>query len=84
MSYNAGNLGPGATCHETMSTLAGGVCGNFTAPRTFTVNGTTMGDCTPSGSGFPTTALNTPRNGGFCFQASAGSPDYAYFGVWGP
>jgi hypothetical protein len=51
------------------------VCGNFQTPRTMTVNGTAMIDCVTSGT-YP---LPAPRNGGFCFQASAGQFSYAYF-----
>jgi hypothetical protein len=43
-----------------------------------TVNGTTMIDCVTAGS-YP---LPAPRNGGFCFQASAGQYAYAYFNTF--
>jgi hypothetical protein len=73
LNYNSGSLGSGATCHQTTTTLNGFVCGNFNSPRTFAVNGTTF-TCNNQ-----TTAAPAKRNGGYCFQASAGSPDWAYF-----
>jgi hypothetical protein len=71
----SGNLGTGATCHEVAS---GGItsvsCGNFAAPRTFTVNGTSFDCINKQGGTLPAT-----RNGGYCMQASAGDYSYAYF-----
>ena len=52
------------------------VCGNFVTPRTFTVNGTTF-DCA-SGRRHPSRC----RNGGWCFEASAGNNSYAYFATY--
>jgi hypothetical protein len=77
-AFNSGDLGLNATCHETTAPLQGGNCGNFAAPRTFTVNGTTTIDCVTGGN-WPAAALATKKNGGYCFQASAGSPTYSYF-----
>ncbi|MFZ5897022.1 MAG: fibronectin type III domain-containing protein [Myxococcota bacterium] len=74
--YNSGNLGTGATCHQTTANLAAVQCGNFNAPRTFRVNGTLI---TCNGQGVTPPAK---RNGGYCMQASAGEPAWAYFGTW--
>ena len=71
--YNSGNLGNGATCHETTSTLQGLVCGNFTAPRSFLVNGNVV---TCNNQSFSPPAK---RNNGYCLQATAGEPAWAYF-----
>jgi hypothetical protein len=50
------------------------VCGNFVAPRTFTVNSTSFDCVNGSGGNLP-----AAKNGGFCMQASAGQNSYAYF-----
>jgi hypothetical protein len=73
--YHSANLGTEATCHETTSTILGGGCANLTAPRTFSVNGTQV-SC---GANFAPPAA---RNGGYCFQASAGGLSYATFFVF--
>src|SRR4029079_11497783 len=74
---NSGDLGTGATCDEVVgAAVTQTVCGNFVAPRTFSVNGTPV-DCATGGA----FALPPPRNGGFCMQASAGNYSYAYFGT---
>jgi hypothetical protein len=75
-SYTSGNLGSGATCHEYVGDLGGANFGNFLSPRTLSVNATSMG----SAGGNIT--LPAKRNGGYCFQATAGSYDWAYFGTW--
>jgi hypothetical protein len=51
----------------------GGNCSNM-ASRTLTVNSTTM-SC-------GRWALPSKRNGGYCIQVTAGSPDYASFATW--
>lgn len=71
--FNSGNLGTAASCYETTAPVAEIVCGNFTAPRTLSVNGQVM-DC--GGSGMPAPAA---VNGGFCFVVSAGQQSFAYF-----
>lgn len=71
--YSSGNLGTNATCHETTAQLTGGNCGNMSS-RVFKINNTTM---TCNGANFA--ALPAKRNGGYCMQASAGTPSYAYF-----
>jgi CubicO group peptidase (beta-lactamase class C family) len=75
-SYHSGNLGTGATCHQTSANLAGANCGNFASGRTFKVNGTTV-TCNNSNITLP-----AKRNGGYCFQASAGNHAWAYFSTW--
>jgi hypothetical protein len=62
-------------CRETTANLAGANCGNFLAPRTFRVNNevrTCGGNIT----------LPAKRNGGYCFQATAGDFAWAYFSTW--
>lgn len=73
-SYQSGNLGTGATCHETSANLQGIQCSNISSPRTFSVNGN-VASCNSS----------TPpakRNGGYCIQASAGNPAWSSFATW--
>ena len=74
---NSGGLGTGATCHQVMGMGQGMNCGNFVAPRTFTINGTTI-NCVMAGN------YNLPamRNGGYCMEASAGEYSYAYFSTF--
>jgi hypothetical protein len=72
---DSGSLGTAASCYQV---LAGGIanvtCGNFVAPRTFSVNGTSI-DCVTNEGG----ALPAERNGGYCMQVGAGQYSYAYF-----
>lgn len=75
-SYNSGNLGSNATCHETTAAVTSGNCGNM-GTRTFTVNGTTMSCNFQNWASMP-----AKRNGGYCFQATAGTPTYAYFSTF--
>jgi subtilisin family serine protease len=75
-NFNSGNLGTSATCHQTSAALSGANCGNFASGRTFSVNGTAV-SCT--GGNIP---LPAPRNGGYCFRASAGDHAWAYFSTW--
>jgi hypothetical protein len=74
-NYQSGNLGTLATCHETTANLQGIQCGNFSSPRTFSVNGSAV---TCGGSTTPP----AKRNGGYCLQANAGSPAWSYFVTW--
>jgi beta-glucosidase len=73
-NFNSGNLGAGATCHQTVANLNGGNCGNFSGGRTFRINNTLM-SC--SGGNWP--SLPAKRNGGYCFQATAGDFPWAFF-----
>ncbi|KYF62115.1 peptidase [Sorangium cellulosum] len=75
-SYNSGNLGTGAVCFETTANLTGANCGNFASGRTFEVNGTAV---TCNGGNI---TLPAKRNGGYCFEASAGNQAWAYFSTW--
>lgn len=68
------SLGSDATCQEGKGSIDGGNCGNFVAPRTFKVNGVTEPCDTTNWTTIP-----PRRNGGYCFQASAGSHSFAYF-----
>jgi hypothetical protein len=72
-SYSSGNVGTGAACFETTVSIQGGNCSNVPAPRTFSVNGKveTCGQNWPS--------LPAKIDGGYCFQFTAGSPDYSAF-----
>ncbi len=72
-NYQSGNLGTGATCHQTTASLNGGNCSNISG-RTLKVNGTTM-NC----NGW---SLPAKRNGGYCIQVSAGTPNYTSFATW--
>jgi uncharacterized repeat protein (TIGR02543 family) len=72
-SYQSGNLGTGATCHETTAALAGGNCSNLSS-RTIKVNNTTV-----SCNGW---TLPAKLNGGYCIQVSAGTPSYTSFATW--
>jgi hypothetical protein len=74
---NSGDLGTGATCHEVAGDVGSVACGNFAAPRTFTVNGT-MFDCVTDAGGI----LPAPRNGGWCLEAGAGNYSYSYFATY--
>jgi hypothetical protein len=72
-NYQSGNLGTGAACRETTSALHSGNCSNMSS-RVLTVNGTVM-----SCSGW---TLPPTRNGGYCVQVTAGTPDFASFATW--
>lgn len=76
-SYQSGNLGTSATCHETTAVLHGGNCGNFVSPRTLSVNGTTMSCSYSNWSTIP-----AARNGGYCIQTTGGNYAWAYFTAW--
>ena len=73
-NFNSGNLGTAATCHQTVANIGGGNCGNFSGGRTFRINDTAM-SC--SGGNWP--SLPPKRNGGYCFQATAGDFPWAFF-----
>ncbi len=74
VNFNSGNLGTAATCHQTVANINGGNCGNFSGGRTFRINDTLM-SC--SGGNWP--SLPAKRNGGYCFQATAGDFPWAFF-----
>jgi hypothetical protein len=76
-NYNSGNLGTGATCHETTGNINGGVCGNLAGGRTLSVNGQQM-NC--NGAGW--SSLPAKVNGGYCVRATPGNYAWAYFVTW--
>ena len=76
-SFNSGNLGTAATCHQTVANIGGGNCGNFSGGRTLSVNGVVK-TCNNQ----PWTPVPTPRNGGYCIQATPGQFSYAYMTLW--
>ena len=75
-SHQSGNLGTGVTCHETTANLANANCGNFAAGRTFKINDVAV-TCN-----YQHITLPAKRNGGYCFQASAGDFPWAFFTTW--
>jgi hypothetical protein len=76
-NYQSGNLGTGATCHETTANLSGGVCGNFASGRTLSVNGQARTCNSGNWSSLP------PKvNGGYCITTTAGNHPWAYFATW--
>jgi len=74
---NSNTLGTGATCNSVAGSSGMFLCGNFVAPRTFTVNSTAF-DCTSAA----TMTLPAPRNGGWCLQAGPGDESYAFFSTY--
>jgi mannan endo-1,4-beta-mannosidase len=74
-NYQSGSLPTTATCHETMANIAGGLCGDM-GTRSFWLNGVPVA-C--NGASF---TLPPKRNGGYCFQASAGSITWSWFATW--
>jgi len=71
-SFTSGNVGTAAACYETTVSIMGGNCSNVPAPRTFTINGKAQ-SCA---SNF---TLPAKVNGGYCFEFSAGTPEYSAF-----
>jgi len=69
-TFRSGNLGNGATCHETTSELLSGTCKDFDGGRKLTINGREI-DCDSgeSGFGYP---LPPQRHEGYCIQTTAG------------
>ena len=77
-NFQSGNLGTGATCHETTSELLSGTCWEFASGRRLTVNGRTM-PCSGGNWPYP---LPPQRNMGYCIQATAGNQPWAGFATW--
>jgi hypothetical protein len=75
--FQSGQLGTGATCHETTSEILSGSCSNFSGGRRLTVNGKQM-PCNGTWS-YP---LPTQRNHGYCIQTTAGSGANASFNAF--
>ena len=76
-NYQSGNLGAGATCHETTAQLNGAVCGNFSSSRRLYVNGVEM-PCNWS----PWPSLPAAQNGGYCITTTSGDYPWAAFTTW--
>jgi hypothetical protein len=79
---HSGDLGTAATCHEvTGGAVAGIVCGNFAQPRELRVNDEvwTFQDGTNWGCGMMPPTPPPLRNGGYCFETTAGNNSFAYF-----
>jgi len=74
--YSSGSLGTAATCSQTSANLSGANCGQFASGRTFRVNNVQV---TCNGGNI---TLPAKRNGGYCFQASAGDFAWAYYTTW--
>ena len=75
-AFNANNIGTAAACYETTANISGIVCGNFTSPRTLTVN-TKVWTCNGAGMTAPAKVA-----GGYCFQITAGQTMSAYFNTY--
>jgi hypothetical protein len=76
-NYQSGNLGTGATCHETTAQLNGAVCGNFSSSRSLSVNGVQM-PCNWS----PWPSFPAAQNGGYCITTTGGDYPWAAFTTW--
>lgn len=77
-NFQSGNLGTGATCHETTSELISGTCNSFAGGRTLTVNGREM-SCNSGNWALP---LPPQRNFGYCIETTEGDHPWASFAVW--
>jgi hypothetical protein len=75
-TYQSGNLGTGATCHESAVPIRGGNCGNFVSPRKLSVNGVTM-NCN-----WANWSLPPAKNGGYCVYTTSGNYSWAAFSTW--
>jgi FtsP/CotA-like multicopper oxidase with cupredoxin domain len=73
-NFQSGNLGTGATCHETTSEIQSGAGSSFVSPRVLTVNGRAM----PLNGNWPQ-PLPPQRNMGYCIQTTAGNQPWAAF-----
>jgi subtilisin family serine protease len=76
-SFNYNNIGTGALCLQTTSTMHGGNCGNFASGRTLKVNGVTE-PCT----GGNWSSIPAKVNNGYCIQVTAGNYSYAFITAW--
>jgi len=74
--FSSGSLGTSSTCYETTAPLQGFVCGNFGALRMLAINGAVVPCDGVARSPGPA------RNGGFCFQATAGIEMSEYFNTY--
>jgi hypothetical protein len=74
------SLGTSAICYQTISTMTGGGCYNFTGGRTLSINGVAQ-TCSATTTGWPL-PLPATLNGGYCISVGTGSFSYATFNVW--
>jgi hypothetical protein len=74
-TFTSGNVGTAAACYETTLNIQGGNCSNVPAPRAFTINSKAE-TCTGNFT------LPAKVNGGYCFEFSAGNPDYSAFSTF--
>jgi len=81
-TYNVSSVGTTAeACYETKSAVTHANCNNLSG-RTLSVNGGSGHTDTGANPNCSNFVLPATRNGGFCFQFSAGMPDYAAFSVY--
>ena len=76
-TFQSGNLGTGATCHESAVPIRGGTCGNFVNPRKLYVNGVAMNCNWANWATIP-----AAKNGGYCVYTTSGNYSYAAFSTW--
>jgi len=76
-TYQSGNLGTAATCHESTVPIRGGNCGNFVSPRKLFVNGVAMTCNWANWSSLP-----PAKNGGYCVYTTSGNNSWAAFSTW--
>jgi len=76
-NFHSGNLGTGATCFETTSSLFQGENSSFASGRSLTVNGRT--EPLNGNWNYP---LPPMRNEGYCIQITAGNNSFAAFAAW--
>jgi hypothetical protein len=76
-NFQSGNLGSGATCHESTAVLHGGTCGNFVSPRKLFVNGVAMTCNWANWASIP-----PAKNGGYCVYTTSGNYSWASFSTW--
>jgi hypothetical protein len=75
--WHSDNIGICAQCYEYRGELLGFTCNNFLGGRTLNVNG--VYGCEGSSSGILPPVADAPA---YCFQATAGEPEWASFDVW--
>jgi len=76
-TFQSGNLGTAATCHETTVPIRGGNCGNFVSPRKLSINGVAMNCNWANWSSLP-----PAKNGGYCVYTTSGNNSWAAFSTW--
>jgi hypothetical protein len=73
--FNSGNLGNGATCHETHSEVFSGACSNFSNGRKLLINGREVCDGGNDNWAYP---LPTQRHHGYCLQTTSGNSSASF------